>query len=188
LYLGKTVARTPEVPNFSDAFKWVWSQVKEDFVLHLEDDWELLRPVDLTAMLEVLDAEPDLALLRLPQFDAGHDTMKNWNLYFPYNGRYYECPENLKMSAGFCGHPSIIKGKFIRHTAPYINTKINPEKQFHHGPKEIMQEVTRWRYGVYAKPGEPHAIADLGRRWMTENKLHKQGNKAWFLNWEKDTP
>lgn len=186
LYCGKVIARTPEKPNFSEAFKWAWSQVKSDYVLHLEDDWELLRPIDLQKIIELLETEPDLALLRLPQFASQSNSMKNWNLYFPYNGRYFECPENLKMSVGFCGHPSIIKGKFIRHTVPYIDTKINPEKQFHRGPKEIMAEVARWRYGVYANPNEPNAIADLGRKWMVENKLRKQGNKAWFMQWEED--
>jgi hypothetical protein len=114
--------------------------------------------------------------------------MKNWNLYFPYNGVYFECPDILKMSVGFCGHPSIIKKAFIETTAPYINTKLNPEKQFHHGPKEIMAVVAKWRYGVYAKPNEPNAIADLGRKWMVENKLTKKGSKAWFLEWEKEEP
>ncbi len=70
----------------------------------------------------------------------------------------------------------------------YIDTNLNPEKQFHHGPKEIMDEVLRWRYGVYAKPNQPNVIADLGRKWMVEHRLRKKGNKAWFLEWEKETP
>lgn len=186
LFFDDVCYRIAPVPNFSEAFKWVWSRVKSDYVLHLEDDWQLLRKIDLADMLRVLHSEPDLALLRLPQFRSGVNSMKNWNLYFPYNGVYFECPDILKMSVGFCGHPSIIKKAFIETTAPYINTKLNPEKQFHRGPKEIMAVVAKWRYGVYAKPNEPSAIADLGRRWMVENKLTKKGNKAWFLEWEKE--
>jgi hypothetical protein len=113
--------------------------------------------------------------------------MKNWNIFFPYNGVYFECPESLKRSVGFCGHPSIIKKAFIESTAPHINTKLNPEKQFHRGPEEIMKVVDKWRFGVYAKPNEPNAIADLGRRWIVEHKLRKKGSKAWFLEWEKET-
>jgi hypothetical protein len=51
-----------------------------------------------------------------------------------------------------------------------------------------MDEVLRWRYGVYAKPNQPNVIADLGRKWMVEHRLRKKGNKAWFLEWEKETP
>lgn len=185
LYFDNVCHRIQPVPNFSDAFKWVWSMVKDDFVLHLEDDWELIRKVDLKDMFRILQSEPDLALLRLPQFKSGADTMKNWDKIYPYNGTYFECPKELKMEVGFCGHPSIIKKTFIKNTGPYIDTSINPEKQFHHGPKEIMAEIPKWRYGVYAKPNEPNAIADLGRRWMVENKLRKRGNKAWFTQWEK---
>lgn len=186
IFFKKVTVRTPETPNFSEAFKWVWSKVTSEYVLHLEDDWKLLRKVDLGDVFDILETEPNLALLRLPQFKAGHDSMKNWNLHFPFNGRYYECPETLKMSAGFCGHPSIIRGEFVRRTWPHINTTINPEKQFHRGPKELMKEVARWRYGVYAKPNDPPAIQDLGRKWMIANKLRKQGNKAWFTRWEED--
>jgi hypothetical protein len=49
-----------------------------------------------------------------------------------------------------------------------------------------MEEVARWRYGVYAKPNDPPAILDIGRKWMVENKLRKRGNKAWFTQWEED--
>lgn len=187
MYFDDVVYSISPMPNFSAAFKWTWLKVKSDFVLHLEDDWQLVRKVDLNNMLEILKSEPDLALLRLPQFRSESMSMKNWNLYFPYNGKYFECPENLRMQVGFCGHPSIIKKEFIQRTAPHIDTKLNPEKQFHHGPKEILAEVAKWRYGVYAKPNEPNAIQDLGRKWMVENKLRKKGNKAWFLEWEKET-
>jgi hypothetical protein len=186
MFFDDVCYRIQSVPNFSDAFKWTWSKVKDDYVLHLEDDWLLLRKVDLKDILWTLHSEPDLALLRLPQFRSGANSMKNWNLYFPYNGVYFECPEILKMEAGFCGHPSIIKGSFVKSIAPHIDTKTNPEKQFHRGPKEIMCVVKKWRYGVYAKPDEPPAIADLGRKWMVENKLRKKGNKAWFTQWEKE--
>jgi hypothetical protein len=188
-FFGENVVyRIAAKPNFSQAFKWVWSQVKAEYVLHLEDDWLLVRKIDLKDMLRVLHSEPDLALLRLPQFCSGEKEMKNWNIFFPYNGVYFECPHDLKLSVGFCGHPSVIKKQFILTTYPYIDTKLNPEKQFHRGPKEIMDQVSKWRFGVYGKPNQPNAIADLGRKWMIEHKLRKRGNKAWFLEWEKETP
>jgi len=177
--------RAPERPNFSEGFKWTWEQSQTDFIFHLEDDWELLREIDLKDMIDMLNRHKDLALLRLPQFKSTENTMKNWNLIYPWNGEYFECPENLIMTAGFCGHPSLIKGEFVRNTTPYIDTTKNPEKQFHHGPPEIMSEVARWKYGVYSKPNMPNAIQDLGRKWSVETGWHKKGPKAWFMEWEK---
>lgn len=187
LFFDNVLYRIQPTPNFSSAFKWVWSQVRSDYVLHLEDDWLLVRKVNLQEIIDILNAEPDLALLRLPQFCSGPKDMKNWNIFFPYNGTYFECPHDLKLTVGFCGHPSIIKHEFIQNTYPHIDTNLNPEKQFHRGPKAIMDEIPKWRYGVFAKPNQPNVIADLGRHWMVEHKLRKKGSKAWFLEWEKET-
>ena len=177
--------RAPEKPNFAEGFKWVWNEVRANFVLHLEDDWELLREIDLKDMIDMLNRHKNLALLRLPQFKSTEHSMKNWNLFFPYNGEYFECPKELTIAAGFCGHPSLIKGEFVQAIAPYIDTTKNPEKQFHRGPIEIMQEVAKWKYGVYSQPNMPNAIADLGRRWSVETGWQKKGPKAWFMEWEK---
>jgi len=186
-YFLDVVARTPKEPNFSKAFKWVWQNRRgADYVLHLEDDWELLKEVDIEHMVNILENNPKLALLRLPQFKADGDRMKNWNKFFPWNGEYFECPEELKMSVGFCGHPSLIKREFIDNTVNFIDTTKNPEKQFHRGPKEIMEEVAKWSYGVYGTPKESAMIRDIGRKWMIENKWKKKGSKAYFMEWERN--
>jgi len=177
--------RTPNAPNFAAGFKWTWNEARTNFVLHLEDDWELLREIDLQDMINMLNRHKNLALLRLPQFKSTEKDMKNWNLFFPYNGEYFECPEELKMSVGFCGHPSLIKGEFVQNTALYIDTTKNPEKQFHRGPPEIIKEVVKWKYGVYSQPNMPPAIVDIGRKWSVETGWQKKGTKAWFMEWEK---
>ena len=187
-FFPHTVYRMPNKPNFADAFKWAWMTKSGDakFVLHLEDDWELLKKVEIKHMVSILEKNPKLALLRLPQFKADGDKMKNWNKFFPWNGQYYACPEELKRSVGFCGHPSLIKREFVENTAPFIDTTKNPEKQFHRGPKEIMDEVAKWEYGVYGTPKECPMIRDIGRKWMIENKWKKKGSKAYFMEWEKN--
>ncbi len=187
--------KSPKEPNLSEAFKWTWEASRSErwnvppseFVFHLEDDWELLREINLKDMINMLNKYKSLALLRLPQFKSTATDMKNWNLFFPYNPitKYFECPESLIMTAGFCGHPSLIKGEFVRSIAPNIDTTKNPEKQFHHGPPEIMNEVIKWKYGVYSQPNMPPAIADIGRKWSVETGWQKKGPKAWFLQWEK---
>lgn len=177
--------RAPEKPNFAEGFKWAWNEARTNFVFHLEDDWELLREIDLNEMINMLNKHEDLALLRLPQFRSTEKTMKNWNLFYPWSGEYFKCPLDLVTTAGFCGHPSLIKGEFVQNTAPYIDITKNPEKQFHHGPKEIMEEVAKWKFGVYSQPNMPAAIADIGRKWSVETGWQKKGPKAWFLEWEK---
>lgn len=179
--------KVPEEPSFPKAFKYTWETVSRDadYVFHLEDDWELLRDVNIFHLLRILEGEEKLAILRLPFFHAGPTFMKNWNKFFPYNGVYYECPEDLRTVVGFCGHPSLIKGDFVRNTATYLDDFRNPEKQFHKGNEDVVREVAKWNYGVWGVPGEPPLIQDTGREWMVENGFRKQGSKAYFIQWEK---
>ena len=185
-YLSRIVfIRVPGEPSFPKAFKWVWSQTEADFVFHLEDDWELLRPIDLGRMIEVMKSKPDLAALRLPWKATQADSMKNWRYFFPWNGEFFECPTELKRAVGFCGHPSLIRGEFVRNTVKLLDPTRNPEKQFHHGDPALLEEVDKWRYGVFARPNEPSAIRDIGRKWMVANGWRKAGSKAFFTTWEK---
>lgn len=184
----------PTKPNFPQAFKTVWQNAETKYIFHLEDDWELMERVDLLELIDILEAEDDLAILRLAAFVAekprtsGVSLMKNWNKFFPYNGRYYECPEELKTSVGFCGHPSLIKGEFIKNVVGHIDESCNPEKQFHsRGRTPIMEEVVKWRYGVYSVPGSLPIIRDIGRKWMVENGYRKSGSKAYFTVWQNVT-
>lgn len=186
LFMPVEQSRRSIEPNFGEAFAYCWRGVTANWVFHLEDDWELLKRVEIREMLHILDEEEDLALLRLPQFPSGAESMKNWDKFFPWNGKYYECPDELRQAVGFCGHPSLIKGEFVKKCAPLIKTELNPEKQFHGDNPALVEEVMKWRYGVFGKPGDPPYIKDLGREWMVKNKFKKKGSKAWFTVWEKD--
>jgi len=174
----------PEKPSFPKAFKWCWSHTVSDYVLNLEDDWELLTEIDLQKMIDIMEAEPDLASLRLPFKPQDRYSMKNWKYFFPLNGEYYECPEHLKREVGFCGHPSLLRGEFVRNSAKLLSDDSNPEKQFHqHGDPPIMLELDKWRFGVYKTTDQ--AIKDIGRQWMVDNGFQKKGSKAFFKEWEK---
>ena len=184
-YFKKLEINISHNPSFGEAFKWCWSMVERSWVFHLEDDWLLNRPVYLDHLKSILDSEPNLALLRLPQFLSGQFYMKNWNKFFPWNGLYYKCPEELKGGLGFCGHPSLIKSQFVENVRKYINPNLNPEKQFHAKSGPLMDEVLKWEYGVYGYPGMDAFITDLGRKWMIKNGYAKEGNKAYFMKWKK---
>lgn len=175
----------PSSPSFPIAFQWCWSQVNAQWVFNLEDDWTLLEPVDIVEMIEMMGKEPDLASLRLPFFRSTENSMKNWNLHFPWNERYFECPDNLRKTAGFAGHPSLLRGDFVRKCSPLINPRLNPEKQFHGDNDNLVAEVLNWRYGVFGKPNSPKVLNDIGALWKTENKFQKSGSKAFFTQWEK---
>ena len=186
-YSTDLVYNLPTEPHFGRAFKWVWDQVESELVFHLEDDWKLLHLIDFIDLHKKLFKYKDNALVRLSQFKSTEDKMKNWNLFYPWNGhrQLFMCPKNLISTAGFCGHPSLIKGDYVRACRAHINPDKNPEKQFHSGNEELLKEVLRWQYGVYSFPNMVNYIQDLGRKWASENGWKKKGSKAFFLQWER---
>lgn len=186
-YFSNVVYRIGETPSFPIAFKWVWDQVSidADYVFHLEDDWALLRFVSIQNMIDLLEKYPDLMILRLSAFTATEKTLKNWNRFYPWNGEFYECPENLIGGMAFAGHPSLIKANWVRHVRCDLNGVSNPEKQLKWRDKNIGPYLTKFMYGVFSEQNIGPTIADIGRRWMINNNWRKAGSKACFKEWVK---
>jgi hypothetical protein len=188
-FFPDTYARYPDVASFPNAFKWCWERAIElepDYVFNLEDDWILNTKIQIRDLISILEDNPSLVSLRLPAFHSGQQSMKNWNRFFPYNGRYYDCPKDMIGGIGFAGHPSLLKTSFVRNVTLHLDTNRNPEKQFHQrGNSKIMVEVLKSKFGVYGIPGSPPMIRDIGRRWAVQNGWAKEGCKAHFQKWRK---
>jgi hypothetical protein len=186
-YCDKIEYRIAPAPHFPTAFKWVWSHFQSEFVFSLEDDWQLLYPMDLSDMLQTMWDIPKLAVLRLSAFPAGQDRLKCWNKFFPWSSDgFFECPEDIRHRVGFCGHPSLMRSEWALRIWEYLDWDRNPEKQIQlcRVGSRMFWELTGWRYGVWATQGSPSAIKDLGREWIAKTGWEKGGgNKAWFTHW-----
>jgi hypothetical protein len=183
-YFIHIIARTPDRPSFPGAFIWCWSQVVAPYVFHLEDDWELLLSVDFCAMKYVMEKDQELALLRLPYRKADSNNTKQWNVFYPWNGEYYECPREHVCGSGFAGHPSLIRSEFVKQALRYLNPGLNPEKQFHYS-RVLRHLCLQWKFGVFSAPGWGPVIRDIGREWIAGTKWAKAGNRGFFTKWEE---
>lgn len=184
-YFSNMVIRTPDRPSFPKAFRWVWQQVEAPMVLHLEDDWEMVREASLEDMVRLFARDPFLMIMRLAAFRSEGETMKNWNKFFSWNGEYYEPPEEEKGLLAFCGHPSLIRKSFIEYVAPRLDPEKNPEKQIKGKNGKIGSFLLNFKYGVFSQPDTGPIVRDIGRQWMVQNGFQKKGPKAWFTEWEK---
>ena len=183
----KITTHIPNTPSFPKAFIWCWQQTLSTpsaCVFHLEDDWELTRPVDLQNLFLLLYLYPDLSILRLSAFRSGTHVMKCWNKLIQWNGTFFETPPDLRGLLGFCGHPSLIRKEFIRTVLPHLDSEKNPEKQIKGSHPVFGHYILSHRFGVYHGQDEPAAIRDIGRQWMIQNQYRKSGSKAWFTQWE----
>ena len=185
---------TQPEPHFGVAFHRVWSIAdyrqtfdwKPSFVFHLEDDWECTRSVDLYKMIDCM-RDKKVAMLRLSTvnaLDTDFMCIRQWGHTFPYNGRFYEIPDEDTAKLRVSGHPSLINPIFIHEVLPHLDPKKNPEKQMSLSHPYIGPIIKRYQFGVYTTPGLPANIKDLGRDWMVKAGFTKQGNKGWFTQWE----
>ena len=188
-YFNVPVIRFADKPSFPYAFLWCWQNAFSEYVLHLEDDWELLEPIWLQDMINELGRSKNLAMLRLSAFRSGVHNAKHWNKFLDWNGRFFEVKEQDRRRIGFCGHPALIKREWIQSVLPLMNTVKNPEKQLQfpeHNSQELLLEVLQWRYGVYQKQEKPPQIKDIGRDWIAGSGWKKKGNRAYFTEWCRD--
>ena len=175
------VVNTPTTASFPAAFKWVWQRAITntdfDYIFHLEDDWQLLRGVDLSDMVRLMEENEDLLILRLSQFLTGQDRTKNWNKWLYWTGEFFEPKPEEKGLLGFCGHPSLIKREFVEAALKVLDGIHNPEKQIK-GHNKIMKPLyDRGRFGVYSPQNCGPTVMDIGRPWMVKNGYKKQGDK-----------
>lgn len=170
--------------HFPTAFMWTMHNIKFPLFFNLEEDWELLYEIDFEKMVSMFEKYQDLAHLRLSFFPSTEKTCKNWNRFLEWNGDFFEVPENLKGTIGWCGHPSLNNSNFMKYCLPYMSASSNPEKQIKGHNMAISRIIDRHRFGSFQEQNKPKAINDIGREWMVKNNFRKKGSKAFFVEWE----
>lgn len=180
-YFDDILYNIAEEPSFPKAFKWCWNHAESDYLFHMNEDWELLRPINVDEMIDILEKNQNLACLRLLKMDVPG------NLKF-FRSKYENMGKYLKAGSrevSFGTNPELIRGKFYKEARKYLLDTHNPEKQFRPWQKGMFENVTKhWDYAVYAKPGDRMLIRDIGKNWMLRNKFQKKGGPG-FTTWEK---
>jgi len=180
-YFDDILYNIAEKPSFPKAFMWCWNHAESDYLFHINEDWELLRPINIDDMIDILEKTNNLACLRLLRVDIPN----NFN-GFSSEYKYIDMGKYLRAErrdASFSTSPELIKAAFYKEARKYLLNNKNPEKQFRPGNK-VYKVVKEWDYAFYAKPGDKMLIKDIGRDWMAKNKFRKKGGHG-FTEWEK---
>jgi len=183
-YFPNIIYNVPKTPSFPKAVKWIWSQTTAPFVLHWEDDVDILRKINVKDMIKILNKYPKLSSLRLYK----HATPKAKNIktfacYWRYNEDGFYKASDWKKQFGL--NPILIKQAFVSEAVTKLRDDINPEKQFRFSQKYMKPLISKWSYGLYTKPGQPPLVnGKKGQRWKNKMKFQKPKGKT-FLNWER---
>lgn len=165
-HFDSVTIRTPESPSFSGAVHWTWSQASTPWVLHLEDDWLLKRPIDVDRLLQEM-RDPGAMALRL-------NLRRNPRSEPP-------------LSPGFSLNPSFFRLGLIKNLLSTFNLRADPEKQFRgSGQTGPLANVQLRFHGAASAPA---CVIDIGKKWRRATGFIKHVDKSGNTEWlEKSRP
>lgn len=152
------LVKLPAEPSFFHALKTVWSSVRTNYILQWEDDWELLHPIDLDLCIDLLETDPQVALVG---FAKANDSIES---RFSFGGTEF----GVRKITGPHYHPSIMRWEYIQghlermSKAPWSD---DPAKIVRDDP-EFMEYVKSWQQITLLGPDNEVLVQDLGRDWM----------------------
>lgn len=165
-YFDNIVHRYSPEPGFTKSVIWSWSKIKYNYLLYLQDDWRLLRTINIDSMIEILDSNSKLASLRL---NKNETPINNGDTEFTI------CP---RISL----NPILFKSEFIKGVTPLMTPDENPEKQLRSSLKsERGRFIRNWSNAIYIKDSRDQIVEDIGRAWMM-NSIYKK--ETGFTKWE----
>ena len=190
-YFPNYLAYMPEEPSFPKALIWVWSQINTKFIMHIEDDWIIRRPIPLQKLLDPLQNNKDLACVRLYKHNIQNkiNPILFGSCEYKYHSDYnYLTPvpgtNNWKNQFGL--NPVMIKKKFIDDALPLLVDNKNPEKQFRENNPLMSNILKKWTFGVYGKPGDLQYVwGKNGLHWREKSGLMKPKEGKGFITWVK---
>lgn len=162
-YFGKVTYNFPEIANFPNALKWVWSNVKTEYVFNLEDDWRLTTTVDVTNLIAILKKNTNCMGISLNAYLFGSN------------------PFRIRLS------PGLFRGNWVKEASAYLAPNSCPEKQLRSKlPANLNKPMLN--YPEYKNPKLGKIIvADTGRSWREKRGLIKnsQNSNVGFTTWKK---
>ena len=147
-YFACTIFRKPEIPNFSAAVFWCWSQVNSDIFFHLEEDWIMLSFVSMPDVLKIfLDKKVSGVRFALKR-----------------NERAGIRVGSLCFSNKFSLNPTVFRLTYIQKLLMAANFFEDPEKQFYFLTDQ-MACGGRLPIVFWGPPSGGPYVADIGKKW-----------------------
>ena len=151
-YFGNVEVKLPENPNYTRAYNWVYSNAKTEYILNLEDDWALIRKVDIKALIKPFEETRTLYEVVLRAYTY-----------------HYPCT---------CTSPAILHRRYYGVVGGRLNPERNPETQTHSrrdlgifipNKKNCPGDAIKQYVRVWPEEcNNPSAVVsvDIGREWL----------------------
>lgn len=147
-YFKNVIYKVPEVPNFANALRYVWSQPSDELIFHMEDDWKLEMPINLNKMESYFYNREKLMQVRL---------------------RWKRCITKVPL---YGLSPCIVRKEFYQAVALGLLPYRNPEWQIRKwGHKLGIPKPSNKSIFVIPKT---YCVRDIGGSWKITRKISIQ--------------
>lgn len=169
-------------PSFAKAVKWVWKNSDAPYIFHIEDDWDILRKVNVNNMIDILVKNNNISSLRLYKYRTPKKKVfTTFSCKWRYNSDGFYVADGWEKQFGL--NPIFIRREFIDEALPRMRDNVNPEKQFRDTQKFMKPIIKKWKYALYTNPGDAPLVVDTGTKWRNKTRYIKP-RKGTFLTWE----
>ena len=145
-YFGSVIIHYPPKPNFAKAVIWCFSQVKNKYFFHLEDDWLLLKYVNMNSIINRMEEDKNNHIC----FFRKMPKMNQRILYTP------------KLIPGL--HRTEITKLFLKK----MTTNKNPEAQMKYIYNKLKSQGNcNYKY----IPTTRKLVRDIGRDWLRKKNI-----------------
>jgi hypothetical protein len=207
-HFPNVVHHIPDKPSFPLAVKWLWDQVSTKYVFHAEDDWKLVKDLDIDHMIDIMECHEKIASLRLcrghiilvkeagfrrKQWSDPVDDMDGISIkcdWHYHNDGFYLSPGGRGQ---FSMNPSLLRKDFIRPIVPFFDDGISPERVLMLSKllwerwgkaraKKLKAHINNWTPAMLAIP---LVLEDLGREWRRHHGFTKPKRYGIGTTWVK---
>ena len=162
-YFKETRCNLPDEPNFTNAYSWIFSSARTDVIFNLEDDWQLIKPVDISPFIEMLRNNEELMEVALRAYVYDYET--------------------LPLS------PSLMHRRYYGAIAGNLDSSKSPEIQLRGEKFGIVMPCKKSGIGpkgrLIVHPKKEIVLKDLGRNWIAGTKFSRPKRKCDFTTWVK---
>ena len=161
-------------PSFEAACINIWSKVDEDYMLHWEDDCELLIPIKLDKISKLMESYPVIVSFRFSDISLPSNLTE---IYYSPSDYIDDGEFRFHVSSNSSKHfgtgPSFIQTNFIKEALPLLTLERNLEKQFRAGTKACDMKRLLTKSRIAWCVSETPVWRELGVVWRKKNNIKK---------------
>lgn len=172
--------QTPDTASFGKAVKSLWGMSTANLLLHLEDDWLALHPINSTDIERLLSHTTKAVFLR----SVEHGKIGEGGFYSEIaKKRRLGIQISKRTVPKFGTSPRFIDGPFAREVAKLMNPTLDPEKQMRRPFNPALNTyLEHYRCQALTAPNGGMMVQDIGREWRDARSIVKtvqNGTSVW---------